>query len=353
MCRDPWFDNAKMALVTLAVVGHAWSLLLPPSATNGWLYDFLYIWHMPAFILVSGYFSRSFDWSSRRVRVLVGSVVVPFVLYQAALVWFQLALGWDAPEHPFLQPLWPLWYLVALAAWRLAAPALLRVPPGVAIAGSVAVSLLGGTVDTPYLSISRVLGLFPFFVVGLVATPEWVERVRSAAALQAGVVCLLLTLLLSRDLDSWAGTWWLYYRPYEVLGAGLVEGALVRSSLLLLGLGCAIGALALVPRTASWFTRMGSATMVVFLVHAFVVRAAIALGVPAWTAVHPDLGRVLVVVGAVGLSLALASRTSVRWLGPLVDPVAAWRRRTPPALVADVEPVRAPRPELALPTRLR
>ena len=38
-----------------------------------------------------------------------------------------------------------------------------------AIAGSVAVSLLGGMVDTPYLSISRVLGLLPFFVVGLVA----------------------------------------------------------------------------------------------------------------------------------------------------------------------------------------
>ena len=32
--RDPWFDNAKMALVTLVVVGHAWTLL-PLTGTVG------------------------------------------------------------------------------------------------------------------------------------------------------------------------------------------------------------------------------------------------------------------------------------------------------------------------------
>ena len=39
--RDPWLDNAKMALVTLVVVGHAWTLL-PDSGVTAHLYDFLY-----------------------------------------------------------------------------------------------------------------------------------------------------------------------------------------------------------------------------------------------------------------------------------------------------------------------
>lgn len=351
--RDPWFDNAKMALVTLAVVGHAWSLLLPDSTTNSWLYDYLYVWHMPAFVMVSGHFSRSFDWSSRRVRAMVATLVVPFVLYQAALAWFQVALGWGAPEHPFLQPLWPLWYLVALVAWRLVAPVFRAVPAGVAVAVAVAVSLLGGAADISSLSVSRVLGMLPFFVVGLVATPERVDALRCAGARQAGAVCLLLTLVLVRDLDSWAGTWWLYYRPYDVLGAGLLEGSLVRASLLLLGLGCALGALALVPQGDGWFARMGSATMIVYLVHPFVVRAADAADVFGWAVAHPALGRVVVVAAAVGLALALATPPAVRRLGPLVDPVGAWRSRaSAPRPVAPVA-VRAPRPELLQPTRLR
>jgi fucose 4-O-acetylase-like acetyltransferase len=351
--RDPWFDNAKMALVTLAVVGHAWSLLLPDSPTNSWLYDYLYVWHMPAFIMVSGYFSRSFDWSSPRLRALVASLVVPFVLFQAALVVFQVGLGWGLPVHPFLEPLWPLWYLVALTAWRLVAPAFLAVPPAVAVALALAVSLLGGMVDIPYLSVSRVLGLLPFFVVGLVATPQRIDRLRTAGARQAGVVCLLLTLVLVRHLDSWAGTWWLYYRPYDVLGAGLVEGALVRASLLLLGLGCALGALALVPRSGGWFTRMGTATMTVYLIHPFVIRASDAAGVFDWAVVHPMLGRVVVVSAAVGLALVLATPTAVRRFAPFVDPVTAWKSRRRTALPADATPLRAPRPELAQHARLR
>ena len=51
IARDPWLDNAKMALVTLVVIGHAWALL-PADGVLGHLYDFLYAWHMPAFVFV-------------------------------------------------------------------------------------------------------------------------------------------------------------------------------------------------------------------------------------------------------------------------------------------------------------
>ena len=59
--RDPWLDNAKMTLVTLVVIGHMWTLL-PETGLNRHLYDFLYSWHIPAFVLVTGYLSRSFTW---------------------------------------------------------------------------------------------------------------------------------------------------------------------------------------------------------------------------------------------------------------------------------------------------
>ena len=51
--RDPFFDNAKMLLVTLVVVGHSWTLL-PDVSTSSPVYVFLYSFHVPAFVLVSG-----------------------------------------------------------------------------------------------------------------------------------------------------------------------------------------------------------------------------------------------------------------------------------------------------------
>ncbi len=68
--RDAWFDNAKMTLVTLVVVGHAWTLL-PDEPVVSHLYDFLYLWHVPAFVFVTGYLSRSFEWTSVRMWQLV------------------------------------------------------------------------------------------------------------------------------------------------------------------------------------------------------------------------------------------------------------------------------------------
>ena len=65
--RDPWFDNAKMALVVLVVIGHSWTLL-PLFADDAgstevlrWTYHFLYAWHIPAFVIVTGYLSKSFE----------------------------------------------------------------------------------------------------------------------------------------------------------------------------------------------------------------------------------------------------------------------------------------------------
>ncbi len=335
--RDPWFDNAKMALVTLAVLGHAWSLL-PMTPTNQALYDFLYVWHMPAFVMVSGYLSQRFDWSARRLWSLVTTLVVPYLVFATALAWFEVRLGWSERVDLYLVPIWPLWYLVALVTWRLAAPVFRSLPVPVAVGAAVAVSLGGGLLELPYLSLSKVVGMLPFFVVGLLATPERVAQVRGPSVQLAGGTTLVLTAFLVRDLDSWAGTLWLYYRGYDEVGADGAHGVAVRAALLLLGLGCALGVLSLVPGDDGWFSRMGSATMVVFLLHGFVVRAVDAMGFKDWAAVHTSLGPAVVVVGAVGLALALATPRSVRLFTPVVDPWGWWRGRS----VAPAAPVAPP-----------
>jgi uncharacterized membrane protein YcfT len=62
--RDPWFDNAKTALIVLVVIGHSWTLLPSDHLLDSWTSDFLYAWHIPAFRDRHG-LSKSFEWTRR------------------------------------------------------------------------------------------------------------------------------------------------------------------------------------------------------------------------------------------------------------------------------------------------
>lgn len=86
--RDAWFDNAKMALVTLVVVGRTWTLLANEGVVNH-VYDYLYAWHVPAFVLVTGYLSRGFDYTRTRLCQLVRTVAVPYVVLECAIALFR------------------------------------------------------------------------------------------------------------------------------------------------------------------------------------------------------------------------------------------------------------------------
>ena len=60
--RDPWFDNAKMLLVTLVVIGHTWPYL-PDTTFNDRLYDWMCTSAHAGVRRVTGYLSRSFGFT--------------------------------------------------------------------------------------------------------------------------------------------------------------------------------------------------------------------------------------------------------------------------------------------------
>ena len=161
--RDPWLDNAKMALVTLVVVGHSWTLL-PHNGLNDALYDFLYAWHVPAFVLVTGYLSKSFAWTRTRLWHLVRTVAVPYLVFECAIALFRIYVGGEKLEDLFADPHWPMWYLAALFFWRLLTPIFTPMPGG--LLASVGVSLAAGLYFSDTLDLARVFGLLPFFVLG-------------------------------------------------------------------------------------------------------------------------------------------------------------------------------------------
>lgn len=313
-----------MALVTLVVIGHAWTLL-PDEGITEHLYDFLYAWHMPAFVIVTGYLSRSFSYAPARLGQLVRTVAVPYVVFECAMALFRVHVGGEQLEDLFADPHWPMWFLAALFCWRLLTPVLRPMTGGlvVAVAASVAAGLWAG--DT--LDLARVLGLLPFFVLGLKLTPERLERLRGVGPAAAGVGVLAGIWLLAGYTDRLASTEWLYYRAlYSELDVSDPRAVVTRLALLAVGTLGALAFLSLVPRRGGWFTRMGSATLVVYLCHGFAVKGLEYAGFPAWAGAHPALALAVTTTGALGLSLALASRPVASRLQAVVDPFGAAHR---------------------------
>ena len=279
--RDPFFDNAKLLLVMLVVVGHSW-VLMPDAPGNFPAYTFLYAWHVPAFVIVTGYLSRSFRFTRSHLRKLISAVAAPYLVFEALLALFRVVVGGESlgSSPLFLNPHWPMWYLAVLFTWRLATPLLLRMPQPMLVA--VAVSLLGGLITSSVLDVSRATGLLPFFVLGLTATREqfdWLARprVRVVAALALGLA-FVAAVVVAESLSNE----WLYWRAsYDAMGVPLWQGLAGRAGMIAVGGALALSALALVPRSQRWFTPLGGASLVVYLCHGFFVKGAQYAGVRA------------------------------------------------------------------------
>ena len=317
--RDPFFDNAKLLLVTLVVIGHSWNLL-PDASTSSPVYTFLYAWHVPAFVLVTGHLSRSFAFTRRNLHKLVTTIVVPYLVFETLLALFRTTAGHEDLGMLYLSPHWPMWYLSALFLWRLATPLIKRVPKPMVLA--VAVSLVGGLNTLDWLDLPRTLGLLPFFVAGMTMRREHFEwlaqprvRVVAAGLLAIGFVAATFLNGVSKE--------WLYWRTgYPDLGVPFWLGMICRAGVMLVAATLALSALSLIPTSMRWFTPLGSASLVVYLFHGFFVKGAEYAGLGGASEQDPITAFLLVTGGAVLVSLLLSATPVSRRLNRLVDPIS-------------------------------
>ena len=328
--RDPWLDNVKMVLVTIVVVGHA-VVLMPSSGLKSQVYDFIYYVHIPAFVLITGYLSRSFRWSPRHFVSLATTLLVPYLIYEWLMASFRIHVTHevDGLDGMWLNPHWPMWYLIVLLMWRLLTPILKL--HWVFVPVAICVSLLAGLRDIELFDINRMLGLLPFFVIGLHLPKVALSTARARWSGLVGAVVLLLIWVLADYTDSLWSTEFLYYRTsYDELGVTTGDGMWVRLRLLVIALAGIFAVLSLIPSRRSFLTAMGAWTMVVYLLHGFVIRYVEAQGYEDWMPGNNVLTLAITVTFAVGLALLLASPPLGKRLNVLVDPVnslLAVRRR--------------------------
>ncbi|WP_328504224.1 acyltransferase family protein [Streptomyces sp. NBC_00457] len=327
--RDAFFDNAKYLAIVLVAMGHAWEPLRDGSRTVMALYTLVYAFHMPAFIVISGYFSRGFDARPEQLKRLVTGLIVPYVVFETA---YTLFTRWtdQVPDRPvtLLDPLYLTWFLVALVIWRLTTPLWrsVRRPLPVALAVAMLATLapsIGNDLD-----LQRTLQFLPYFVLGLALKPEHFRLVRRREVRIAAVPVFLCAFVAAYWAVPRMTSAWFYHRDSAPeLGAPAWYGPVM--TLVTFGCSMLLAAcfLAWVPGRRMWFTMLGAGTLYGYLLHGFVAQGSKFWGWydPAW--VHGPLGAIAVTVVAAGVVTVLCTPPVRQVFRFAVEPRISWAFR--------------------------
>jgi fucose 4-O-acetylase-like acetyltransferase len=331
--RVPFWDNARFACITLVVIGHGIQRLTGESNNAYVLYLFIYAFHMPAFAMISGYFSKSDPPGRQQMRKVITDILLPYAIMEIIWTLVQFLVEGTAGFNPS-QPSWTLWFLLALGIFRLILPylTLLRYPLVWSVILSVSVGYFSN-VDSTF-SLSRAIGILPFFVLGW-KMREWgvvdrwrvVEKqtwpIRGAAVAVLGAWFAVAFVFVEPLREFSLHHWFFYNDSYSGLGGFEWWAGAVRLGLLGLTTVLCAAFFVLIPRSQTWMTAFGQSTMYVYLLHSFVLYPLRETGVLQGD--HSSLMWLLsMVLASVAISIALSGPLVRKIFRPIIEPKADW-----------------------------
>jgi fucose 4-O-acetylase-like acetyltransferase len=331
--RVPLWDNARFVAVVLVVIGHATLKLIAGSDPAYSVYLFIYLFHIPVFVAVSGYFARSTPPGVPQIKRLFTDIVVPYVIFETIWSGIHWAISGKL-KLDYTTAWWTLWFLLALCIWRVVLPYLviLRFPMTISILLAVGAGYLSSVDDT--LSLGRAVALLPFFVLGWKIKQwklaEWWLGRRTVVVWRwrAAALALFATLatVSAVGIDTWrellVRRFLLYDETYSSFGYGEWWAGAIRIGVIGIGMLCCFGFLALMPRRQTWLSGLGTRTMYIYLLHSLLLYPLRQSGI------LDGRQSPLMLIGVIALSIAIAVLLGLpiiqRVFRPLVEPRLAW-----------------------------
>ena len=280
--RDEALDGLKFILIAFVIIGHAIEPSRYINNVSGIIYSVIYSFHMPLFVMLSGYFSKSLNLQKINSQTWL---LLETYFIMAVVIGFMMGYGYRIMVRPSIS----CWYLLSLIFWRYLlylCIVKLKMNKRRFLFFSFMIALLSFCLPVAryyeVLSLMRTSQFFLFFVVGYCLNGEIIQILRDKKGARmvlrfsALVILMIVALTSSRSLhvlefhrDSFVGlirdTDWNVYTCffYKVL---LVGANLVLCSALL--------TIRKFPRSFSYY---GSGTLLFFFIQGVVVHKVTAM----------------------------------------------------------------------------
>lgn len=272
--REYFFDNAKFILIFLVVFGHFLRSFIHDNEVIYSLYKVIYTFHMPAFILISGFFAKGFRKKGYIVKT-AKKLILPYLLFQIIYSIFYYLL-YDQPQLTMdpLDPHWSLWFLISLFFWNIMLYGFVRFKKGYALTLSIVLALAIGFVDSVsgYLSLSRTFVFFPLFLMGFYLKKEHFYMLLTVKVKIPSLIIFITVFLLFYHFPNLEYQWLLGSKSYAEMHVHPMFALFIRGGLYLLSLIMMASFFALVPKGQYFFTNLGRNSLYVYLLHGFIIR---------------------------------------------------------------------------------
>lgn len=260
-------DNIKVLLIFLVVFNHiiAFNLVKVDTVVR-YVWYAITIFHMPAFVFISGYLSKK----PRNVLKNFKNLLIPYVLGYTLTWYSQIWLG-RSVDYEILRPTGSvMWYILALFIYRLTIEALGKIRFIVPL--SILFALWAGTRPefTTFLSSSRIVVFFPFFVAGYLWKSEYITAIRKFKGkwILVAISGVLLWAIPNYMIPNEMGI--AIFRGnhgYQICGLTDPQGVILRLLMYLVSFVVVYTMLALVPDIKLPLTYVGRHTMGIYFFH--------------------------------------------------------------------------------------
>ena len=260
-------DNIKVLLIFLVVFNHIIAFqLVKVDVIVRYVWYAITIFHMPAFVFMSGYLSKK----PQDVLKNVKNLLIPYILGYS-LTWYAYVWLGRSMDYELLRPSGTvMWYVLALFIYRLTIEALGKVRFIVPL--SIIFALWAGTRPefTTYLSSSRIVVFFPFFGAGYLWKSDYTKVVRKFKGKWvlipiSGLLLYAIPNFMMENnipIDIFRGN-----HTYQLCGMDNITGMLIRLLMYLVSFVLILTFLALIPDIKLPITFIGRNTMGIYFFH--------------------------------------------------------------------------------------
>ncbi|WP_227395705.1 acyltransferase family protein [Jeotgalibacillus aurantiacus] len=322
--RDYFFDNAKFLLIFLVVFGHAIQSITQEDPLLMGVYQTIYFFHMPAFILIAGYFAKGV-YKSGLLFKLFKKLIIPYLIFQVIYsVYYYFLRNEQNLEIDPLNPEWSLWFLISMFFWSLLLLLfnhVLKLKPKAAMLISIGIGLLIGFVNdySSVLSLSRTFVFFPFFLAGFYLDRSFFTRIKSRNLKLVSAFSLIIAFLFMIVLPEFSSKWLFGSHSYEDLGMPVETSPLLRLSIYAMSFYLTAAFFSLAPESKTFFTKWGVNTLYVYLFHGFIIQLYRESGID--LIVNPYMSLFIILTASIALTIILSSK----WVAAISQPIVELR----------------------------
>ena len=194
--RIALWDNLKFLLIIFVVIGHYTQQFRADNETLQRIYVFIYSFHMPIFIFVTGLFSKKAVDEKNIKKAL------PYLtcFFATTLILFitKALLGW-APVFELFSPSGISWYLMSMFFMFLITMLIKDYKPQYIFVLSLIIGVMCGFVQTEnpdFFTWMRTLTFYPFFCLGYISDREKIEKATNKISIKITAVIFFVAIYL-------------------------------------------------------------------------------------------------------------------------------------------------------------